>query len=421
MHGIRAASGGIAVRGSKGSERGASRDRRNRFGGKRLRAALGAVVLGSVWTVGWVDPWQSWSYDGFWGQDRPLADPGALYASLDEVTVYGTSASTCILSSCQTYWVPRYTSTSLSATAGLQSDAMPTLPAWVPANNRQIWAPSVVEIAGAYVMYFGATAGVGPNVGLKCVGAATAATPAGPFAPRSTPLACAGPGYWALDPYAVTDGDRLYLLWREDDATHVLGKIVSAELSPDGLSFAGAAKRTLLEGEYAWEDSSAPTGIGEPRAPPPGPFDRYQPAYASTGAGLAAEAGSGSAGTGIGPIENPAMARHPGTGEWLLTWSANSWNTQRYATGLAVCDGPLGPCTRTSTESPWLRTTGDASIQTSAAFGGSGGLSFVYGPDLCLYAVFHAYRGTADASTSFRIGWAYRVDATPDGYRFSEF
>jgi hypothetical protein len=373
-------------------------------------SARGAVAAAAT------DPWQSWSYDAFWGVDRTLADPGALYAG-DQFTVYGTTANHCIVSTCATYWVPRFTSPSLAATAGLQSDAMPDRPAWVAASDRGIWAPSVIRIGAGYVMYFAATAGTGPNTGLKCVGAAVSATPEGPFTPQGTTLACASPGYWALDPYAYSDGLDLYLLWREDDAANVRGKIVGAELSPDGLSFAGDPKRTLVIGEYSWENS--PVTI----APPTG-FDRSSPPAAV----LAARAnrsdgpdGAGLAVAGIGPIENPAMARHPTTGEWLLTWSANSWRTQDYATGLAVCDGPLGPCTRRSMDAPWLRTSADSSIETTAAFGGAGGLSFVQGPDDQLYAVFHAYRGSGDASNASRIAWAYRVVPADGTYRLVEF
>ena len=105
----------------------------------------------------------------------------------------------------------------------------------------------------------------------------------------------------------------------------------------------------------------------------------------------------------------------------LLTWSANSWNTQSYATGLAVCTTPLGPCERRSHEQPWLRTSGDAAITTTAAFGGTGGLSFLTTGDGSLYAAFHAYRGTSDASTARRICWIYEVVPSADGYRLVEF
>jgi hypothetical protein len=360
-------------------------------------------------------PWQSWSYDGWWGVDRPLADPGVLdQPALDGVTAYGTSARICLATTCQNYWVPRYTSATLSATAGLQGDALPDRPPWVSATDRPIWAPSVIELNGAYVMHFAATAGSGANVNLKCIGAAVGLTPAGPFVAQAAPLTCGPAGYWAIDPYALADDGRLYLLWREDDSTHVLGKIVAAELAADGLSLAGAPV-TLLEGVHTWEDSDPVAAV-----PPPGtghgePGARALPPYVLDGLREGWLDGT------IGPIENPAVVQHPTSGEWILTWSANDWSTQNYATGLATCEGPLGPCTRLSTDTPWLRTSTDAAITTTATFGGAGGMSFTHGPDGMLYAFFHAYRDAGDATTASRIAWVYRVEPDiVDGYRLSE-
>ena len=108
------------------------------------------------------------------------------------------------------------------------------------------------------------------------------------------------------------------------------------------------------------------------------------------------------------------MARHPLTGELLLTWSANLWETQDYATGLAVCDGPLGPCRRTS-DRPWLRTHESVGVATSARFGGAGGLSFATAPDGHLYAVLHAYRdgGSFPSAAVGRLGVRRRGHRRP--------
>lgn len=372
--------------------------------------------------------WQSWSWDRLWQTDRTLADPGAVYADW-AFHVYATSSTECSPLGCSTYWVPRYSGPSLAEPGDLQGDAMPDRPAWVAPADRAIWAPSVAHIGNAYVLYFAATAADAPNQGMKCLGAAVSATPHGPFLPLAAPLKCS-PGYWNIDPYAVSDGSRWFLLWREDDAANTTGKIVAASLTPDGLGLVGGTKRTLLVGEYPWEE-------GYPEGVRALPTDRDAPlaegAEAATGArhqplvlegqdprGLT---GVGAVATaGIGPIENPAMARHPVTGEWLLTWSANRWESHNYGTGLARCSGPLGPCERVSRDTPWLRSTADSQIDTTAVFVGSGGLSFVPGPDGDLYAVFHAYRGSGDpAPGTSRIGWAYRVDSIPgDAYGLAE-
>jgi hypothetical protein len=205
----------------------------------------------------------------------------------------------------------------------------------------------------------------------------------------------------------VSDGGGWFLLWREDDPANATGKIVGAQLRADGLAFAGAPTRTLLVGEFDWEEGY-PEG-SQPAQPDAAGTDRRLPADALVNP------------SGIGPIENPAMARHPETREWLLTWSANRWETRDYATGLAICEGPLGPCTRVSRERPWLRSSSDPSISTSATFGGCGGLSFVTGPDGRLYAIFHAYRGSGDEVDSPRVGWVYAVDHIGGRYRLIEF
>jgi hypothetical protein len=330
-------------------------------------------------------PATSWSWDPREGVDREAADPGALYAD-GRFHVYATSAIHCVRSSCHDYRVPRFTSLDLAAPGRLDGDAMPTRPDWVAPEDDAIWAPAAAPIGGRYVLYFAATAAGSGDAPLKCLGAAVSAAPEGPFVPLPDPLRCT-PGYWSIDPYPVTDGHRWYLLWRQDDAANVTGRIVASRLGTDGVSLAGATTATLLVGAFSWEE-------GYPQGAP-----------------------------GIGPIENPAMARHPATGDWLLTWSANRWETLDYATGLAVCAGPLGPCRRTGGASPWVRTSGDPGIVTTDQLGGAGALSFVVGPgEKELYALLHAYRGAGQAPGALRVAWAYRVEPSgaPAGYRLIE-
>jgi Glycosyl hydrolases family 43 len=328
-------------------------------------------------------PVTSWTWDLGEDVEREAADPGALYAD-GAFHVYTTSASHCVHGACRDYRVPRFTSPNLAVPGRLDGDAMPARPGWVAPGDDAIWAPAAARIGDRYVLFFAATAAGSGDAGLKCLGAATSAAPAGPFAPLPDPLHCT-PGYWSIDPYAVSDGERWYLLWRQDDGPNATGRIVAAPLGSDGLSVAGPAA-TLHVGTLPWEEGH-PEGAA-----------------------------------GIGPIENPAMARHPTTGDWLLTWSANLWETRDYATGLAVCAGPLGPCRPIGGASPWVRSNVDPGIVTTARLGGAGGLSFVVGPGEQLYAVLHAYRGTDDDPEALRVAWAYRVEPSgpPAGYRLIE-
>ncbi|MGH9110692.1 MAG: family 43 glycosylhydrolase [Acidimicrobiales bacterium] len=327
----------------------------------------------------------SWTWDPQEGEgtDRVAADPGAYFAG-GRFHVYTTSATHCVAGTCAGHWVPRFTSSDLHQPGRLDGDAMPSRPDWVAADDRAIWAPAVALIDDRHVLFFAATSGRPQDGKMKCLGAAVSPVPEGPFVPLPDPLRCV-PGYWAIDPYPVLDGDNWYLLWREDDQTHSTGTIVAAPLAAGGLALAGGEPSTLLVGQSGWEEGH--------------PHDN-----------------------GIGPIENPAMARHPVTGELLLTWSAHRWETQDYATGLARCEGPLGPCRRLSDEEPWLRTSADPGVTTEATFGGAGGLSFVVGPDGHLYAVLHAYAGSGQAPDDPRVGWAFRVEvdtAAGPGYRLT--
>jgi glycosyl hydrolase family 43 len=314
---------------------------------------------------------EPWSRDAAEGSDRDAADPGVLFAG-GRVHVFATSSFPCRGGVCAEYRVPRFAAPDLSVAGRLEGDALPERPPWVAADDHAIWAPAAARVGEGYVLWFAATSGRPGDGGMKCLGAATAATPEGPFVARPDPLHCT-PGYWSIDPAPVVDGGRLFLLWRQDGDGAATGAIVAAPLTPDGLALAGPAT-TLLRGAQPWEE-------GHPGR------------------------------AGIGPVENPAMARHPATGELLLTWSANLWETQDYATGLAVCDGPLGPCRRTS-DQPWLRTEASPGFATSARLGGAGGLSFATGPDGRLYAVLHAYRGAGSFPSAPRAAWAFAVERT---------
>ncbi|HKY67997.1 MAG TPA: family 43 glycosylhydrolase, partial [Acidimicrobiales bacterium] len=313
-----------------------------------------------------------WSHDGTEGVDRAAADPGALFAG-GRLHVYATSSTHCWAGACTPYRVPRFAAPDAATSGRLEGDALPERPPWVAADDDAIWAPAVARVGDGYVLWFAATSGRPGDGGTKCLGAAVSATPEGPFTPRPEPLHCA-PGWWSIDPSPVHEAGTLHLLWRQDDADDATGAIVAAPLQPDGLGLAGGPV-TLLEGTDPWEE-------GHPDRP------------------------------GIGPVENPAMARHPATGDLLLTWSANLWETQDYATGLATCASPLGPCRRTTPGAPWLRTSGTGGFATTARFGGAGGLSFAAAPDGRLVAVLHAYRDDGRFPATPRTAWAFVVEAT---------
>jgi hypothetical protein len=199
--------------------------------------------------------------------------------------------------------VPVLTSGGLFGT-GRRSDALPQLPTWSPPGR--VWAPAVLVRPEGFVLYYATQA---PSPDRQCLSRAIAARPGGPFIDDSSaPLVCPAHG-GAIDASPFVDADgRAYLLWKESDDTT---GIVAQELSPDGLSLIGPVQ-PLLQADQAWE---------------------------------------------AGVVEAPSMVASGG--RYYVFYSGNDWESADYAIGYAVCDSPLGPCTKPLT-SPWLASTGQA-------------------------------------------------------------
>ena len=188
-------------------------------------------------------------------------------------------------------------------------DAMPVLPVWAQTGKRLTWAPAVVAVEDHYLLFYTARDG---RSNRQCIGRAESAAASGPFMdPSSAPFICQAELGGSIDASIVRDPTgRLYLLWKSDG--NCCGKPVmlwSQELSADGRALLDQPK-PLLSPDQPWE----------------GPL-----------------------------IEAPTMW-HDEAG-WRLLYSANSWNTDRYAIGYARCDSPLGPC----------RKIGDGPVMVSDA------------------------------------------------------
>jgi beta-xylosidase len=197
------------------------------------------------------------------------------------------------------YHVPLLTAGGLLH-ARKRSESLPQLPSW--SLPGRVWAPAVLPRPGGFVLYYATAA---PNPDRQCLSRTFSARP-DEFVDRSTgPLVCPERG-GAIDPSPFVDRDgRAYLLWKHY-APGTTG-IVAQELSPDGLNLVGPM-RLLLEADQAWEG---------------------------------------------GLVEAPSMVAHEG--RYYLFYSANDWATPSYAIGYAVCDSPMGPCTKSA--GPWLAST----------------------------------------------------------------
>lgn len=136
-------------------------------------------------------------------------DPGFLRSSNGRYYLYATGQGFRVSSS-----------TSPSSGFSTPQNSMTTVPDWVtdaPSNGKHLWAPHVFEVAkdGApyYVMYF---TGHDRTTHNDCIGLATSKSPAGPFAPRTTPFLCARTNaYEAIDPtmYLAQNGQR-YIVYK---------------------------------------------------------------------------------------------------------------------------------------------------------------------------------------------------------------
>ncbi|MFP5489238.1 MAG: glycoside hydrolase family 43 protein [Acidimicrobiia bacterium] len=211
-------------------------------------------------------------------------------------------------------------------------DVLPVLPPW--ARPGRTWAPAVALRDGEWVLYFTAWHA---GSGRQCIGTGIAASPIGPFEPSPEPIVCQLGLGGSIDPSPFADGTGNYLLWKSDE--NALGRparLWSSRLDSAGTALAGDPV-LLLTAEHAWEDPL---------------------------------------------IENPAMVTGDDGRRWLF-YSAGPWETARYSTGLASCDGPLGPCRKVLHDRPWLGSAGDMA--------GPGGLDTFVAPNGERMAGLHAW------------------------------
>jgi beta-xylosidase len=198
------------------------------------------------------------------------------------------------------------------------------------------WAPSVIERpanpgAQRFVMYYVAHDRAS---GMQCIGRATSASAAGPFADeRTSPLICQTGSGGSIDPspFVAADG-TLWLVYSDVNPTT---SIWSVQLTSDGLSVASGASQLLTTASATWED---------PR------------------------------------VEGPSMVSTPSG--VLLFYSANVYYVRGYSVGVARCDGPTGPCSR-------IYST--AVLATRSSMAGPGGESVFQDAAGNWQVTFHAW------------------------------
>jgi beta-xylosidase len=189
-----------------------------------------------------------------------------------------------------------------------EPDALPNLPRW--AVQGFTWAPTVLARGDGYVLYYTVRE---PGAGLQAISAGYSSSPGGPYVDDSSgPLIYQRPLGGSIDasPFVDVDG-RPYLVWKADaNAIHQPSSLWIQGLDDNGMILSDEPTR-LLGHDAAWESPL---------------------------------------------IEAPSMVHASGT--YYLFYSANWWNTDRYAIGYATASSVLGPYTKVTRSGPWFISDG---------------------------------------------------------------
>jgi xylan 1,4-beta-xylosidase len=126
-------------------------------------------------------------------------------------------------------------------------------PGWA---KDSFWAPELAALpSGGYALFYSAMPKRAREKQRKpwyCLGVATAPSPLGPWRDLGRPLRCTPRG--TIDPTPVVDGDKLYLVYKEDG--NAFGRptpILLQELRADGRRLLGAPRELLRNRPGSWE------------------------------------------------------------------------------------------------------------------------------------------------------------------------
>lgn len=211
-------------------------------------------------------------------------------------------------------------------------EALGKLPGW--AVPGWTWAPSVIAQPDGYYLYYSARRASDSRA---CISVAKSPAPAGPYADlRPGPIVCPVEQGGAIDPDVMTAPDGTpYLYWKtENDTRGGNARIWGAKLKPT-LDELDGSPQLLLAADRAWEGRT---------------------------------------------IEGPSMIQ--ADNRYLLFYSANRFDTADYAEGYAVCDSPVGPCTKPA-DNVVLKTRGPVA--------GPGGADVFQAPGGQWFVAYHAW------------------------------
>ena len=233
----------------------------------------------------------------------------------------------------------------------LLPDALPTFPSWAEHDPGLVWAPEVTTAADGktYLMYFAARVA---GTGRQCIGMATSAKPEGPFeSPGAKPMICQEEQGGSIDPSSFVDDDGArYVLWKNDgNCCGGQTWIYIQKISGDGRALEGQPAQ-LIKNDQPWEG---------------------------------------------GVIEAPTLWKH--AGKYYLFYSANDYNTPRYAVGYAVAESPLGPYQKA--KQPLLKSDIKGGVV------GPGGQDVVLGQDGETWMLYHSWGPGYRTMSLDRLTW----------------
>lgn len=174
------------------------------------------------------------------------------------------------------------------------------------------WAPTVMRVGRTFTHAY-ATPVRGASPRKMCISVSRSLRPTSGFVDRTTrPLMCPG-ARGAIDPqYFIAPGGVPYLLWKSEQTNGFKAQLWITRVSADGTRLL-YPNHLLLTVQDPWER---------------------------------------------GIIENPSMIGFHG--RFYLFYSGGSYADDSYATAYAVCETPVGPCTR-APEGPLLTSGGTVS------------------------------------------------------------
>jgi putative cell wall-binding protein len=221
--------------------------------------------------------------------DPDVVRVGTTYYAFTTGTTWGNRIGVLTSTSPNTGW-----RTLTGKTFG--STALPSAPSWQQPDTQ--WAPGVFAWNNRWVMFYAAKSKAN---GHWCLSVATANAPAGPYSDGSAgPLVCQLDLGGSIDPQPFVDIDgRPWLHWKNNDGSSAaVSSVWAAPLGADGTTPAGPAQLVMSK-------------------------DSVNQPWQNT-------------------VDNPQMVVVDGVR--YLFFSGGDFESDRYAVGYAVCDGPAGPC-----------------------------------------------------------------------------